>query len=203
MGKKSYLAMRRDQGMESSLLASDFQDLTNAAKKLANHAVKLGGLGFGTTFLEWIAAFAAIYLLILDRTNWKTNILTGLLIPYIFFTLPSILFSLLRGDVGKWIAFVAVILRLFFPKRFPDWLEMPGALILLIVVAPSLFASTIRNNWIGLVICLAIACYLLQEHIRALGGFRNSFTKAHGISNTVGIILLFVYPAWALLIDLL
>ncbi|XP_061959507.1 cold-regulated 413 plasma membrane protein 1-like [Populus nigra] len=203
MGKKSYLAMRRDQGMESSLLASDFQDLTNAAKKLANHAVKLGGLGFGTTFLEWIAAFAAIYLLILDRTNWKTNILTGLLIPYIFFTLPSILFSLLRGDVGKWIAFVAVILRLFFPKRFPDWLEMPGALILLIVVAPSLFASTIRNNWIGVFICLAIACYLLQEHIRASGGFRNSFTKAHGISNTVGIILLFVYPAWALLIDLL
>ncbi|KAJ6896527.1 cold-regulated 413 plasma membrane protein 1 [Populus alba x Populus x berolinensis] len=202
MGKKSYLAMRRDQEMESSLLASDFQDLTNAAKKLANHAVKLGGLGFGTTFLEWIAAFAAIYLLILDRTNWKTNILTGLLIPYIFFTLPSILFSLLRGDVGKWIAFVAVILRLFFPKRFPDWLEMPGALILLIVVAPSLFASTIRNNWIGLVICLVIACYLLQEHIRASGGFRNSFTKAHGISNTVGILLLFVYPAWALLIDL-
>ncbi|KAF9675966.1 hypothetical protein SADUNF_Sadunf09G0089000 [Salix dunnii] len=195
--------MRRDQEMESSLLASDFQDLTIAAKKLANHAIKLGGLGFGTTFLEWIAAFAAIYLLILDRTNWKTNILTGLLIPYIFFTLPSILFSLIRGDVGKWIAFVGVILRLFFPKRFPDWLEMPGALILLIVVAPSLFASTIRNDWIGVVICLAIACYLLQEHIRASGGFRNSFTQAHGISNTVGIILLFVYPAWALLIDLL
>ncbi|KAJ6692613.1 COLD-REGULATED 413 PLASMA MEMBRANE PROTEIN 1-RELATED [Salix purpurea] len=189
--------------MENSLLASDFQDLTIAAKKLANHAIKLGGLGFGTTFLEWIAAFAAIYLLILDRTNWKTNILTGLLIPYIFFTLPSILFNLLRGDVGKWIAFVGVILRLFFPKRFPDWLEMPGALILLIVVAPSLFASTVRNDWIGVALCLAIACYLLQEHIRASGGFRNSFTQAHGVSNTVGIILLFVYPAWALLIDLL
>uniref|UniRef100_A0A6N2LEF7 Uncharacterized protein n=1 Tax=Salix viminalis TaxID=40686 RepID=A0A6N2LEF7_SALVM len=203
MGKNSYLAMRRDHEMESSLFASDFQDLTIAAKKLANHAIKLGGLGFGTTFLEWIAAFAAIYLLILDRTNWKTNILTGLLIPYIFFTLPSILFNLLRGDVGKWIAFVGVILRLFFPKRFPDWLEMPGALILLIVVAPSLFASTVRNDWIGVAICLAIACYLLQEHIRASGGFRNSFTQAHGISNTVGIILLFVYPAWALLIDLL
>ncbi|KAJ6671312.1 COLD-REGULATED 413 PLASMA MEMBRANE PROTEIN 2 [Salix viminalis] len=203
MGKNSYLAMRRDHEMESSLFASDFQDLTIAAKKLANHAIKLGGLGFGTTFLEWIAAFAAIYLLILDRTNWKTNILTGLLIPYIFFTLPSILFNLLRGDVGKWIAFVGVILRLFFPKRFPDWLEMPGALILLIVVAPSLFASTVRNDWIGVAICLVIACYLLQEHIRASGGFRNSFTQAHGISNTVGIILLFVYPAWALLTDLL
>ncbi|KAG5238893.1 cold-regulated plasma membrane protein [Salix suchowensis] len=187
MGKNSYLAMRRDREMESSLLASDFQDLTIAAKKLANHAIKLGGLGFGTAFLEWIAAFALSA--DLDRTNWKTNILTGLLIPYIFFTLPSILFNLLRGDVGKWIAFVGVILRLFFPNVsqvrncLPHWLEMPGALILLIVVAPSLFASTVRNDWIGVAICLAIA--------------------SHGISNTVGIILLFVYPAWALLIDLL
>lgn len=24
-----------------------------------------------------------------------------------------------RGDIGKWIAFVAVVLRLFFPRRFP------------------------------------------------------------------------------------
>ncbi|KAG6779481.1 cold-regulated 413 plasma membrane protein 1-like [Populus alba x Populus x berolinensis] len=195
--------MRRDQEMASGLITSDFQDFANAAKKLANHAIKLGGLGFGTTFLEWIASFAAIYLLILDRTNWKTNMLTGLLIPYIFFTLPSILFNVLRGEVGKWIAFVALILRLFFPKHFPDWLELPSALILLIAVAPSLFANTIRNDWIGLVICLAIGCYLLQEHIRACGGFRNSFTKANGISNIVGIILLFVYPAWAIVLDIL
>ncbi|EEF43332.1 cold-regulated 413 plasma membrane protein 2 [Ricinus communis] len=202
MGKKSYLAMRTEQAT-SELIVSDIKDLKIAAKKLANHAIKLGGLGFGTSFLEWIASFAAIYLLILDRTNWRTNILTGLLIPYIFFSLPSILFSLFRGDLGKWIAFVAVILRLFFPRRFPDWLEMPAALILLIVVAPSLFASTLRSSWVGLAICLAIAAYLLQEHIRASGGFRNSFTKAHGISNTIGIILLFVYPVWALVLDIL
>ncbi|XP_021643276.2 cold-regulated 413 plasma membrane protein 2 isoform X1 [Hevea brasiliensis] len=202
MGKKSYLAMRTDQETSDSIV-SDIKDLSEAAKKLANHAIKLGGLGFGTSFLEWLASFAAIYLLILDRTNWRTNILTSLLIPYIFFTLPSILFSFFRGEVGKWIAFVAVILRLFFPRRFPDWLEMPGALILLIVVAPSLFASTLRSSWVGVVICLVIACYLLQEHIRTSGGFRNSFTKAHGISNSIGIILLFVYPAWALVIDFL
>ncbi|OMO75293.1 Cold-regulated plasma membrane [Corchorus capsularis] len=202
MGKQSYLAMRTQQDT-SDLISSDFKELTFAAKKLANHAIKLGSLGFGTSFLEWVASFAAIYLLILDRTNWKTNILTGLLIPYIFFSLPSILFNLFRGEVGKWIAIVAVILRLFFPRRFPDWLELPAALILLIVVAPGLLASTIRSNWIGVVICLIIACYLLQEHIRASGGFRNSFTKAHGLSNSVGIIILLVYPAWALLVELL
>ncbi|KAB1997761.1 hypothetical protein ERO13_D12G041800v2 [Gossypium hirsutum] len=202
VGKKSYLAMRSEREA-TDLIASDFQDLIFATKKLANHAIKLGSWGFGTTLLEWIASFAAIYLLILDRTNWKTNILTALLIPYIFLSLPSFLFNILRGEVGKWIAFIAVVLRLFFPTRFPDWLELPGALILLIVVAPSLFSSTIRNDWIGVVICLGIACYLLQEHIRASGGFRNSFTKANGISNTIGIIILLVYPAWALVTDIL
>ncbi|MBA0655352.1 hypothetical protein Goklo_007846 [Gossypium klotzschianum] len=231
VGKNSYLAMRSEREA-TDLIASDFQDLIFATKKLANHAIKLGSWGFGTTLLEWIASFAAMipfigsacfpflilyhdsvsreffllsesYLLILDRTNWKTNILTALLIPYIFLSLPSFLFNILRGEVGKWIAFIAVVLRLFFPTRFPDWLELPGALILLIVVAPSLFSSTIRNDWIGVVICLGIACYLLQEHIRASGGFRNSFTKANGISNTIGIIILLVYPAWALVTDIL
>jgi len=52
--------MRTDQEMASGLITSDFQDFANAAKKLANHAIKLGGLGFGTTFLQWIASFAAM-----------------------------------------------------------------------------------------------------------------------------------------------
>lgn len=88
------------------------------------------------------------YLLILDRTNWKTKMLTALLIPYIFFSFPSILFNFLRwqsltwycstsiflskiifliqhlalwyrGEVGRWIAIIAVVLRLFFPRHFP------------------------------------------------------------------------------------
>ncbi|CAI9780736.1 unnamed protein product [Fraxinus pennsylvanica] len=124
--------------------------------------------------------------------------LTTLLIPYIFSSFPSILFNFLRGEVGKWIAIIAVVLRLFFPQHFPDWLEMPGSLILLLVVAPNFFAHTLRDDLVGVAICLAIGCYLLQEHIRASGGFRNSFTKSRGISNTVGIILLLVYPIWAL-----
>lgn len=203
MGKTSYLAMKTDPAA-SELIASDFKDLGNAAKKLANHAILLGGgLGFGTSFLKWLAFIAAVYLLILDRTNWKSNILTALLIPYIFFSLPDVLFNLLRGEVGKWIAIIAVIVRLFFPRRFPDWLELPAALILVIVVAPSFFADSAIGDWVGIIICLIIACYLLQEHIRASGGFRNSFTKTHGISNTVGIILLLVYPVWAFIIKLL
>ncbi|KAL1292312.1 hypothetical protein HN51_060782 [Arachis hypogaea] len=203
--KKSYLAMRREFEDEAAeLIGSDLRDLAFAANKLAKNAVKLAAVsGAGVTVLESVASIAAIYLLILDRTNWKTNILTSLLIPYIFFSLPSWIFGFFRGDVGKWIALIAVVLRLFFPRRFPEWLELPAALILLVVVAPSLFASTVRNNAVGVIICLAIACYLLQEHIRASGGFRNSFTKPHGISNTLGIILLLVYPIWTLVLYIL
>jgi len=196
-----FLALKTDPAA-AEMIDSDINELKIAAKRLISHATKLGGLGFGTSFLKWVASFAAIYLLILDRTNWKTNILTSLLIPYIFFSLPSVLFNFLRGEVGKWIAFIAVVLRLFFPRHFPDWLEMPGSLILLLVVAPSFFADTLKDsNWVGVIVCLIIGCYLLQEHIRVSGGFRNSFTQPHGISNTVGIILLLVYPVWALVLN--
>ncbi|KAL1554214.1 cold-regulated 413 plasma membrane protein 2-like protein [Salvia divinorum] len=204
-GKMGYLKMKTDSdlGAASELLTSDLNDVGTAMKKFANHAIQLGGLGFGTSFLKWVACFAAIYLLILDRTNWKTNILTSLLIPYIYLSLPSWLFGILSGEIGMWIAFIAVVLRLFFPKHFPDWLELPGSLILLLVVAPSFFADTVRGGIIGLFICLVIGCYLLQEHIRASGGFRNSFTKSNGLSNSIGILLLFVYPVWALVISFL
>ncbi|TYI54094.1 hypothetical protein E1A91_D11G051400v1 [Gossypium mustelinum] len=179
MGRmRQYLAMKTDP-VAQELISSDIKELKLAAIKLMDDATKLGGLGFGTSFLKWVASFSAIYLLILDRTNWRTNMLTSLLVPYIFFSLPSGLFRFLRGDVGKWIAFIAVVLRLFFPRHFP---------------------VTLKDSLVGVFICLLIGCYLLQEHIRASGGFRNSFTQSNGISNTIGIILLLVYPVWALVL---
>jgi len=188
------------QDEATQLINSDFRDLGEAAHKLANHMLTLGGLGFGASFFGFFAAVAAIYLLVLDRTNWKTNILTSLLIPYIFFSLPQLVFGVFRGEIGKWIALVTVVLRLFIPKHYPDWLDLPGALVLLIVVAPNVIATTFREDIVGVIVCLVIACYLLQEHIRASGGFRNSFTRANGVSNSIGIILLLVYPIWALIV---
>ncbi|AES88150.1 cold acclimation protein WCOR413 [Medicago truncatula] len=38
---------------------------------------------------------------VLDRTNWKVNILTSLLIPYIIFSLLSIVFYVIKGEIGK------------------------------------------------------------------------------------------------------
>nr|ABD15130.1 cold acclimation protein COR413-PM1 [Chimonanthus praecox] len=200
---KEYLAMKTDEWSAQQLIQTDLKEMGKAAKKLVYDATKLGSLGVGTSILKWVASFAAIYLLILDRTNWKTNMLTALLVPYIFLSLPSLLFNILRGEIGKWIAFIAIVLRLFFPRHFPDWLEMPGSLILLLVAAPSFFADTVRGSWINVLILLAIGCYLLQEHIRASGGFRNAFTKTNGICNTLGITVLFVYPIWRVVVHFL
>ncbi|GLJ22969.1 hypothetical protein SUGI_0433290 [Cryptomeria japonica] len=197
MGKFGYLAMKTDDASTDEI-KSDFKEIGLAVKKLGTHTVGLLGAGLLTSLLQWLATIAAIYLLILDRTNWRTHMLTSLLVPYIFFNLPSIIFSFLRGEVGKWIAFIAVILRLFFPKRFPEWLEMPGSLILLLVVTPDLIAN-FRNGFVGVIASLLIGAYLLQEHIRSRGGFRNSFAEKRGFFNTIGIILLFVSPLWELI----
>lgn len=61
MRQMDYLAMKTDPPRkESDTITSDLKDLHNAAKKLASDAIKLGGLGFGTSFLKWIAALSAM-----------------------------------------------------------------------------------------------------------------------------------------------
>lgn len=59
MGRMDYLAMKTDPVAEE-LLSSDINDLKLAAKKLIKDATKLGGLGFGTAFLKWVASFSAM-----------------------------------------------------------------------------------------------------------------------------------------------
>jgi hypothetical protein len=118
MGKFGLLEMKTSDDVSTSDLRSDFQEVGVAMRKLANHTVGLLGTGLLTSLLQWLATIAAIYLLVLDRTNWRTNMLTSLLVPYIFLNLPSLIFNIFRGEIGKWIAFVAVVLRLFFSETF-------------------------------------------------------------------------------------
>lgn len=62
MRKMEYLAMKTVDGAAASI-ESDLRELGLAARKLANHAIKLGGgggLGFGTTFLKFLASIAAM-----------------------------------------------------------------------------------------------------------------------------------------------
>lgn len=45
---------------DAEMIDSDINELKIAAKRLISHATKLGGLGFGTSFLKWVASFAAM-----------------------------------------------------------------------------------------------------------------------------------------------
>lgn len=62
----SFLAMKTGAASGASeaaqaLLESDLRELGLAARKLANHAIVLGGgLGFGRHFLKWLAFIAAV-----------------------------------------------------------------------------------------------------------------------------------------------
>jgi len=66
--------------------------------------------------------------MILDQTKWKysNNIMASLLAPYLFSSLPIVIFQVLRNGVGKWIALLTVILRLFFTKPFSWIARDPG-----------------------------------------------------------------------------
>lgn len=55
-----YLALRSDDPETSELIDSDIKELKIAAKRLISDATKLGGLGFGTAFLKWVASLAAM-----------------------------------------------------------------------------------------------------------------------------------------------
>ena len=66
-GFASYLAMKTgpEAGDSSAavqaLIDADLREIGVAARKLANHTLVLGGgLGFGTSFLKWLAFVAAV-----------------------------------------------------------------------------------------------------------------------------------------------
>lgn len=59
MGRVDYLKMSTDE-VKADLIESDINELKMAAKRLISDATKLGGLGFGTSFLKWVSSFAAM-----------------------------------------------------------------------------------------------------------------------------------------------
>lgn len=66
--------------------------------------------------------FCCSYLLILDRTNWRTNMLTSLLVPYIFFSLPAALFHFLRWYFHSF--------PFSFPFFFVEYLNLLSSILL-------------------------------------------------------------------------
>jgi len=76
-----------------------------------------------------------------------------------------------------------------------DWLELPAVFILLIVAAPDFFTNTFIRNKVGVIICLIIACCLLQGNILAVCGIRiflfipcNLLRERENIGVAIGLV---------------
>jgi hypothetical protein len=200
MASRSLLQFIEQSTSMDRSISKDFEVIGQAFHHIGEHVYSEAILAFhfpslGEIF-QYLAVAAAIYLFIIDRTNWRTNILTALLVPYIFLNLPNLILGYVRSQIGAWIAFVALIIRLFFPNNIPPHTELPAALILLIVTAPKLLVG-FRFEWPGEVVSILIGFYLLYEHIIHAGGFKQAFAE-RGAVITIGIVLLFVAPVFQL-----
>lgn len=60
MGRVEYLAMKTSEETTANLINSDLNEFVAAAKKLVKDAGMLGGVGFGTSFLQWAASISAM-----------------------------------------------------------------------------------------------------------------------------------------------
>lgn len=153
-----------------------------------------GHLHINVELLQWIVVIAAAFLLALEHTEWRSDILTALLIPVIAINLPGSIMGFLRGEIGHWLAFILVILRLFFHEHIPRELEYPAALLLLCVTAPS-HVVALRSSVLAQIVCLLIGIWIAYQHSTAAGDVGSTLTRGRHMPVTIAIIALIAVPA--------
>ncbi|MBA0861008.1 hypothetical protein Goshw_023400 [Gossypium schwendimanii] len=94
--------------------------------------------------------------------------LTNLLVIYLFASFPTVLFKIVRGQFGCWVAFLAVALHLFFPDTFPV------SRFILFVITPDWLADRFRDDIVPGILCLVITILVTLLEIRGVGGLENS-----------------------------
>ncbi|MBA0685592.1 hypothetical protein Goari_013245, partial [Gossypium aridum] len=93
--------------------------------------------------------------------------LTNLLVIYLFASFPTVLFKIVRGQFGCWVAFLAVALHLFFPDTFPV------SRFILFVITPDWLADRFRDDIVPGILCLVILILVTLLEIRGAGGLEN------------------------------
>ncbi|PAN29322.1 hypothetical protein PAHAL_5G216500 [Panicum hallii] len=118
-----------------------------------------------------------------------TTVRRSLLVPLFALQAPSSTVSLIKGDYGRWIAFVGILLRLFY--SIPGELELPLSTVLLVMTAPYQFMDS-RESQGGAILSAAIAIYLTFQHFNGVGSLRRAFRR-ESIIATVSIICLIFF----------
>ncbi|OMO84236.1 cold regulated membrane protein [Corchorus olitorius] len=89
---------------------------------------------------QWGGTIFALFLLLMNRLGRRSHAQTNLLVLYLFTSFPTVLFELLRGQFGCWVAFLAVASNLFFPET------IPVSRFILFVITPDWLADRLRDD---------------------------------------------------------
>ncbi|XVF61954.1 hypothetical protein PTKIN_Ptkin08bG0176700 [Pterospermum kingtungense] len=92
---------------------------------------------------QWGGTIFALVLLLMNRLGRRSHMQTNLLVLYLFTSFPTVLFKLLRGQFGRWVAFLAVASNLFFPRTFPV------SRFILFVVTPDCCLIQAQQPYVG------------------------------------------------------
>ncbi|KAL5752776.1 hypothetical protein ACOSP7_022973 [Xanthoceras sorbifolium] len=144
-------------------------------------------LSSARTSFQWGATISALFLLLLNRTGRRSHRQTNLLVLYLFTSFPTVLFKILRGQFGCWVAFLVVGANLFFPQT------IPVSRFILFVITPEWLAEALRDDIVGGYFCLIIGVLLVVTEIREIGGFRNCECTLHCFGYCVVIAFLFFF----------
>ncbi|KAH7510797.1 hypothetical protein JRO89_XSUnG0248600 [Xanthoceras sorbifolium] len=209
-GEMDYLAMKTDDQVAAELINSDINDLKVAAKKLINHATKLGGLGLNC--FSQMGCFLCCYLLVDIGSNKLENEHADFAISTLHIFQSSLsAVQLFKRRFWKMGCFHCSCTKTFLPTTIS---QVYAQLIVLLAgdawiidsasSGGSQFLCTQLEGQLGW--CRNLSYYWLLPTSRAhpsIWWIQNSFTQSHGISNTLGIILVLVYPVWALVLHFL
>ncbi|XP_074557911.1 cold-regulated 413 inner membrane protein 1, chloroplastic-like [Curcuma longa] len=141
--------------------------------------------------VQWVSAVSIAVLMLAKGTA----IHKSFLLPLFALQAPPSVISWIKGDYGTWIAFVALLVRLFY--YIPGQLELPFFTMLLVIVAPHQ-AMNLRDTQAGSMVSLAIAAYLAFQHFSRVGSVRSALDKS-SIVATSAIILVTIIPCLFLL----
>ncbi|KAB2002205.1 hypothetical protein ES319_D11G050000v1 [Gossypium barbadense] len=141
-------------------------------------------LNFGSTgarsAFQWGGTIFALFLLLMNRIGQRSHMLTNLLVLFLLASFPTVLFKIVRGQFGCWVASLAVALHLFFPDTFPGlkqhfkhWL-----------------ADRFRDDIVPGILCLVITILVTLLEIRGVGGLENCECSCYCFSYWFGIACL-------------
>jgi lysylphosphatidylglycerol synthetase-like protein (DUF2156 family) len=150
---------------------------------------------------QWVLLVAALILLAVDSTEYRSPMLVGLLVPLIFINAPDLVFDFFRHEPGHWISAILVLAVLYTPPIYiPPPTNLWASIILLIVVAPTWLVRTLRFSPWGILISFLIAIFLLFQHFQHSStepeGYQGALTKQHRLPTTLPLLVCVIIPIY-------